>query len=309
MTDAHDLVLAAAEGYEWEHLRPFVESLGASGFDGELRLFADGLSAETLERLRSAGATVVQPRRVRVRIAGRTFHPYNPKTTRVRWHVQPLYRHAVAAATLLARDRRRATARILGAISNIEIARFFWSYLYLSRNRGRYRNVMLTDVRDVVFLRSPFDFPIGDRVHCFLEDARYAIRDQVNNSGWLAGAYGVEELERIGDRPISCSGVTIGAADAVLEYLEAMVDDLARLPWQWKGMDQGVHNHLLHTGRIARAALVPNADGPVLTVGLMLREDALAALEGGSPQLAVVHQYDRHPDVAARLEKLVSDDP
>jgi hypothetical protein len=301
-----DLVLAAAQDYDWESTRPFVESLNATGFAGEIRFFAPGVSRVSARRLEQAGVSVSRPARVRLKVGRRVFQPYNPRTTRVRWHVQPLYRQVVRVLASLSPDRRTAALRLAGAIGNVEVARYFWFHRYLSRALPRYRNVMLTDVRDVIFLGSPFDFEIGDAVHFFLEHDRFRLRDQVNNRGWLIGAYGEHALEELGDRPISCSGVTIGAAPAVLDYLTVMVDHLLRLSRQYKGMDQGVHNYVLHKGLVPRARLVPNRDGPVLTAGLMSEDEAVELLTERAGAIKVVHQYDRHPRLAAAVRDVAA---
>src|SRR5438270_967230 len=84
-----DLILAAVQDYGWEDLRPFVESLRAVGFRGEVRFFVSGLSQTTIQHLRTAGVQITHPARVRVKIAGRTFQPYTPLNTRFRRHLQP----------------------------------------------------------------------------------------------------------------------------------------------------------------------------------------------------------------------------
>jgi Nucleotide-diphospho-sugar transferase len=300
-----NVVLAAAQDYTWQELRPFVESLLATGFRGEIRFFAPGVEAVTVGELVNAGVDISRPRRVRVKVGSRVFQPYDPRPTRIRWHVQPLYRHVVRGLTSLSPDRRTAAARLAGALSNVEVARYFWYFLYLSRTVSDYRNVMLTDVRDVVFLRDPFDFEVGESANFFLEDEKFTLAANVNNRGWLAGAYGLQALEELGGFPISCSGVTIGAAPAVLEYLEVMVDSLARLSRQFRGMDQGVHNYVVHKGLVPRARVVANTEGPVLTLGLMSPGEAATALRERAHQVNVVHQYDRHPEIAHTLARLI----
>jgi hypothetical protein len=160
---------------------------------------------------------------------------------------------------------------------------------------------MLSDLRDVLFLADPFDFEIGNGVSCFLEDERFSLGDQVNNRGWLTGGYGDEVFDELRDRPISCSGITIGAAGAVRTYLETMVGELMLLKRQFRGMDQGVHNYILHKGLVPQARLLGNVDGPVLTVGLMDPDSALALFRRRRPEVKVVHQYDRQPQLAAAL--------
>jgi hypothetical protein len=296
-------VLAVSEGYEWEQVEPFFASLRASGFDGDVHVFAPRTNADTLMALRAFGADVSRPRRFHLRIGDSVFRPYEPSTARVHWHAQPLYRHVIHALGFLSRDHRVATARLAGAVSNVDVARYFWYFLHLSRNAGRYRNVMLTDVRDVVFLGNPFSFDIGDSVFFFLEHERLRLRDNPHNRVWLDAAYGPDVLAELGDLPISCSGVTIGAAPAITAYLAAMVDGLAQLPRQYTGIDQGVHNYLVHKGLVPNSRLMPNRAGPVLTVGLMPDAAAARAIEEGRTRIRVVHQYDRHPELAALIQE------
>jgi len=81
-------------------------------------------------------------------------------------------------------------------------------------------------------------------------------------------------LEELHTLPISCAGVTIGAARAVFDYLAVMVDEIARLSHQRYGGDQGVHTYVVHKGLVPRSRLVANEAGPVLTMGLMGESEA-----------------------------------
>ena len=107
-----DLILAAVENYDWEPMRAFVESLEATGFDGEVRFFVWNVTAETERTLREHGIAITRPRRLRFRFRGALWHPYNWKTNRLRWHSQPFYGRLVrglAALTPSADARRRAS--------------------------------------------------------------------------------------------------------------------------------------------------------------------------------------------------------
>jgi hypothetical protein len=261
---------------------------------------------DTVRRLHEAGVEISRP--PRLRIAGRVLQLYDRPLTRIRWRTQPAYRHVIHALALPVRNRRRATARLLGAVANIDVARFCWYFDYLTQTPHAYRNVMLTDVRDVIILGHPFDFEIGDAVHVFTENDQLTLDQNVNNRGWLLGAYGKEAFERIADRPIICAGVTIGAFAAVVEYLTVMVDHLGRLPRQPRGADQGVHNYVVHNGLVPRARVVANRAGAVLTVGLMAPDQAVSALRERIGEVKVVHQYDRHPEVREILSSVTGRD-
>ena len=299
-----NLILSVAEDYEWRHVRPFLESLRATDFDGDVRFFAAGMPRDSVERVERAGAADGRPRRFRVRVRGHVFRLYDRPLTRVRWHVQPAYRHVLDALSRLGRDRETTRARILGVVANTDVARHCFYLDHLLRVGHEYDNVMLSDVRDVVFLGDPFDFDIGDSMYCFAEAESFTIDKQVNNRGWLIGAYGEAALRELGDRPILCAGVTIGRTSAVIAYLRLMIDQLARLPRQPLGVDQGVHNYLVHKGLVPNARLVGNREGAVLTVGLMSEAEAAAALEERAHEIRVVHQYDRHPHLLDVLSSL-----
>lgn len=300
--EKRDLVLGAVENYGWETIRPFVDSLRATGFDGEVRLFASNIDGDTVAHLQAAGVELSWPRRLSVEVGGRRIRPYN---ARLRWPGQGRFPALVERASQLARDPRRARARFVGALSDVFVGRYFWSWLHLSRSPSAYRNVMLTDVRDVLFLRSPFDFEIGDGLSCFLEDERARLGTQPLNRSWLQAAYGSPVVESLSVLPISCAGVTIGTASAVLAYLGVMVDELARLPRQPSGIDQGVHNYAVHTGRVPNVQLLGNEVGPVLTVGIMSSEDAKALVSARVGDAYIVHQYDRHPELWETFEPLL----
>jgi hypothetical protein len=298
-----DLILAAAQDYDWDDLRPFVASLHATDFAGEIRFFTSGLSPETRRRIEAAGVVVSRPVRLRTKVGGRKFEPLRTPKTRIAWHLQGLYWHLGRALAYFSHDPQAAIRRYAALVSNVEVARYFWYLEYLADFAGRYRNVMLTDVRDVVFLGNPFDFAIGDAACFFLEDESVTINQEIANTGWIAQAYGPRGVVELGHYPISCSGVTIGPASAVVDYLTVMVDQLVRLTRQDKGIDQGVHNYVLIKRLVRNARIISNGDGPVLTVGIMSEEDASRRFDSPASQVRVLHQYDRQPRLAAAVRE------
>jgi hypothetical protein len=66
------------------------------------------------------------------------------------------------------------------------------------------------------------------------------------------------------------------------------------------GFDQGVHNRLIHTGRLEGCAVEENGQAAVLTMGI---EDGVRFAETADgdihlpphPVPAIVHQYNWHP--------------
>jgi hypothetical protein len=297
-----NLILGLAEGLDWEQLRPFVESLARTPFAGELHLFVAGIDDRTTKRLREEGVVLHPHRRIRFEADGRVFHAYDPPLRRFHSErITSLYPRMVRALGGLSGDRLGARARLAAAISVPYVARYFRYYRFLATGGARYENVMLTDVRDVFFQRDPFDFEVGEVANCFLEDDRHTLASESYDRGWLLAAYGEETLHELGDKPISCSGITIGPREAMLDYVRVMVDELLRLPRQYAGIDQGVHNYVLYKELVPRARLIRNGDGPVFTVGLVPHAEIDALIEAGRLNSNVVHQYPHHAGLKETL--------
>lgn len=178
--------------------------------------------------------------------------------------------------------------------------RYFLYREFLDAAQDVIGHIMLTDVRDVVFQRDPAEFPWDRGLHVFQEDARMRVLDCEHMRRWVAGHLGEQALQDLADEQILCSGITVGDADSVREYVRTMCSGL--LPFtpgvRMAGYDQGLHNHLLRRGVFEKVKVHDNA-GPVLTLGYRKEGAAMNAAgdmlgENGATPL-VVHQYDRHP--------------
>ena len=85
-----------------------------------------------------------------------------------------------------------------------------------------------------------------------------------------------------------------------------MTEELLRLPRQPVGIDQGVHNYVIHKGLVPGARLIRNGAGAVFTVALVPRQEIDAALDKGRLDVNVVHQYQHHARLKETLlERLV----
>ena len=89
--------------------------------------------------------------------------------------------------------------------------RFLFYLKYLEDNPGKYENVMLTDIRDVVFQKNIFDDIVENRIYYFLEDASEVFRSSQMNYRWCLYANGEEVTNKIIDENVSCAGITLGA--------------------------------------------------------------------------------------------------
>jgi FkbM family methyltransferase len=269
----NNLILGTVMNYEYDVLAPFINTLKKTGYAGDIVFFCADLSEKTEKKLRGTGVMLIP--------FTDTF-PYLP---------EPFAQHMPLWAK--------------GRAIQVYCLRYLLAQAYLTERTEQYQNVMLTDTRDVIFQKDPFDFNIDARLCCFEEKEGTTIGDSPINAEWIESAFGPEEREKLSHRPIICSGITIGSVSAVLSYLGTFVRTLSEkhIPMDLRGIDQGVHNYLVHEQLLPDAVLFKNSGGPVLTLGL---EDSIALDAKGNIQNAsgivpnIVHQYDRHWHIAKR---------
>eukprot|EP01038_Epipyxis_sp_PR26KG_P008082 gene8082-10949_t len=203
-------------------------------------------------------------------------------------------------------------------------------YEYLKVEAPRYKRVWMIDVRDSFFQSDPFQFIDSSKpsLNVFNGVESIKIRDCGWNSGWVKDCFGDSTLRRIGANTIICSGVTAGTTDRVLEYVTLMKNIIstgnsgtnnvllspitANFPsCERNGVDQGVHNVLIHLSTVSDLRIWSHKDGPVANmqakVARIISTSYLQkVVNGNGAEVAVVHQYDRFPDLQKYLfEKYV----
>jgi len=294
-----NLVLGVAKGYSFEQLLPFVASLRRV-YAGDVCLLYSDITEDTIEGLQQYNIDLVPFTENSIDFGFKRSYVYQLLN---RLHQSPLnYLYPTTKlvgglVNLVSRGSYVSKSRIAIKLLNVFCVRFPLYYLYLLGKK--YDNVMLTDVRDVIFQRDPFDFDLGNELCVFLEDRRTKIRNCPFNAGWLSRGFSVQTLEDLGQHTISCSGVTIGSYDAVLRYLEAMIDHMIPLRSHEFGIDQGVHNFLFRKRLLKDVRVYENGRAPVFTMGRVQDlpasfndEGFLLNEDGTIPN--VLHQYDRH---------------
>jgi hypothetical protein len=191
-------------------------------------------------------------------------------------------------------------------------ARRYAIYLgYLRARLSRYDQVMMSDVRDVVFQRNPFDGIASPKCHFYLESAARTIGDDPTNSRWVRGCFSATEAEQLASCRISCSGITIGGTAAIIAYLEQMAARIRGMPWRiyrqiGHGYDQAIHNYLVHLDSAIDGIVVEN-NQHIATMALepraVYRLDRASLIYGPDDRLLpICHQYDRFPDLKKAVE-------
>ena len=190
----------------------------------------------------------------------------------------------------------------------------YYKYLdILLENQSIINRVFLTDTRDVFFQANIFDEIQESGLHVFLEDYRWVCGKQHSNSLWLKTNYGDEVLEELYDKNIICSGTTLGDADSIITYIKTLIQEypLERMIEFYNtdtfttGLDQAHHNYIFHNNLLPHTQH-QNGEG-VGTICLTPKED-VEILDDNRVRVydkipSVVHQYDRHPELANYLRR------
>lgn len=161
------------------------------------------------------------------------------------------------------------------------------------------RNVLMTDVRDVVFQADPFfPAPEGSEFFCEYDDGTLA--DHAFNIKYLRGVGGEDIARALSGRPCVCVGTVMGAREAMMRFCRTLLM-VAAIPRSEIGgafgADQAACNIALHLGMI-EGQVRPNY-GRVATLGLTpggrlgVVDGRIVNPDGSSS--AIVHQHDRHP--------------
>jgi hypothetical protein len=201
---------------------------------------------------------------------------------------------------------------LVHAHAPIHVARFFTFYDFLSRNAGVYKNVIITDMRDVVFqsnpsdwLRDNLDSSSGKKLVVGTEAVRYCDEPWGNNN--LMEAYGpcIHDLLKMNE--IYNVGVIAGLAEYVKDLAFDIFLNSVNRPIQI--VDQAVFNVMIsHQPYKDITLFAKQSDGWACHIGALAVVDPALHLEpgplyapsegevwtrDGSRKFVIVHQYDR----------------
>lgn len=194
--------------------------------------------------------------------------------------------------------------------------------------------ILLIDARDTIFQESPFrrvprrkhaktvggKTDSGGMLIFFGENAdATSLGKSKYNRKWLTLAYGQSVANAFREKPTICSGSTIGEQVAIETYLRAEVAESDESKTVIFGADQGFHNYLYYSNKLANALAISRILVQDQGLGIVnnmgaLRDKALSEWGNGkiyektdsgitiynwdgtvSP---VVHQYDRHEELS-----------
>ena len=260
-----NLIIGTIANYSFSKLEPFVKSLDVLETDYDVVMMVKGVDAPTCKKLTSRGIML---------IPFTDTHPYLIE--------------GYDESVLPKHDNQKYS---------LCVKRFFMYHLFLQKNKCKYKNIFLTDVRDVVFQSDPFvvmdNVERKGELHAFCEDI--TIGENRLNAKWFRVFADEDTYAEHKDKCVLCAGTILGSTKKVSELVEEMTRRLS-MHEASDGEDQGVYNYLIHTGEIDDVAVWRNRDGFILTTSAgrgayMIQNGAVVSLDG--TMYCVLHQYDR----------------
>ncbi len=174
-------------------------------------------------------------------------------------------------------------------------SRFFDYLEFLACHGDGYDNVMLSDLRDVVFQSDPFAAPLPADI-VFAQE-RCPVGAATANYGWMLDSYGKAVTDNMRDCFVSCAGTTFGTTSGIMRYLVAMTRELRdRPPPLVGGVDQAVHNYIVRM-RPLRNAWLDTTDSLVTTMHFVADASVQTTTRGvliDGRLVPVLHQWDRN---------------
>ena len=296
------LVLGFAARLSPTFFEPFVRSLRATAYKGQIGFVLGHYHGHELRALESLVDFSVVVNDSYVSLPPPLVNVL--RTIREKRRVRRAYPLAFSIVAAATRERAALTrwSSLEYHLEGLQALRY-GHYYDIVRTRPDADQVLLTDVRDVIFQCDPFDPPV-EGLEVFLEDRSVTLGMEPRNRRWIDALYGKRETVALRDEVVSCSGTVVGRRDDILHYLREMSQAIV---WRRRPLgshDQGVHNHLLRHERLGAVTVVRNGHGRVLTMGELerVRRDCFGHVvndDGSMP--AVLHQYDRHADLATEL--------
>ena len=200
-------------------------------------------------------------------------------------------RYAVTTIDALAFDRTHQIPAV-----EIEIARFLQYRAWLADHPTD--QVILTDVLDVLFQQDPVAQLPSEGMTVYQE--RQIIGHCPYNRKWVREAWPAS-FTRFLDQIVVCCGVIAGSGETILTYLDWYAAEYASRHGVRRGFDSAVLTGYVYDGHGVGVTAYLNpecmhlgyAAAGSVTYGGVVRCEDLAP--------AIVHQYNRHPEVAEGL--------
>lgn len=253
-----DVVMAYAEGYTLDYYMCFIESLRDTGFDGDIVLATSeyGLLKEhVLDYLKTQENLVVYIHELdcfgsdAITPSKRIMKKGQPDVFQM-CLLNDVYGWKDADGKIVKKAKDPRIGRVVATL------RYEWYWIW-AQHYNPNSWIMLVDARDSFFQTNPFvDLPRNQNglLYFFGENAEATrLGKSTKNRNWILRSYGQEVLNALANKPTICSGSTMGEQKAIETYLRALVNEWDETDIKMTGADQGFHNYLYYTGKLANS--------------------------------------------------------
>jgi hypothetical protein len=291
-----NLIIGAATGYKYGIIQHFFNSLKKINFKGDVAiLVSDKIDAATKRSLEEHGVILIYVKSSKLAFSRRYAN------SRL-WKIHYLPHKLLYGLLNTGKNKLQKLSNYVKRFHLISGSRFCYYYDYLLENKDKYKFILITDVRDVVFQADPFAEIKKDELLNFYEQDD-TIEENFYTGYWVKNGFGKKAFSAIKDKKSICSGTTIGAVGRIIDYLEKMIAVQAMITGGLTGLggfDQGVHNYLIYNNYFPGSNVVLNTAGEVVTlenlscVGFNEEQELV---NKDKEVIPVVHCYDRFPDL------------
>ena len=193
-----------------------------------------------------------------------------------------------------------------------DLVKYRWKIIsdFLKENKDKYNLVFATDVRDVVFQKDIFQYYENSKpfIGFTLEDI--TLRNPVNKNWVKQFCTSNRQYTKIADERVICGGTIISSVDKFIEFSDILWETISE---RSNIIDQGAINYLIYYKKILNdSVVITNNHGPIMTICVTKRNKI--SLDSDNNVLnfdgkiaAVVHQYDRKPDIVRKFNNKYND--
>ena len=192
-----------------------------------------------------------------------------------------------------------------------ELIKYRWKLFsdFLKENQDKYNLVLATDVKDVIFQRDIFQYYNSTKsfISFNLEDT--TLRNPLSKN-WIKNFCRTnEEYLKIADEPVINEGTIISTVDKFIQFADTLWQTISNLS---NINDQGAINYLIHYKKLFNDNIIMSDNtGPIMAICItgtnkILLDSNNNVLNNKGKIAAIVHQYDRKPDIARKINKKYS---
>ncbi|MCT0201795.1 MULTISPECIES: hypothetical protein [Synechococcaceae] len=306
-----NLIVTTAVGYQPSDIWAFLASAEAHCPDAEIIAIVRNQDLINLEPCCARfTALTLHPIKTALKPL-QHFQGFVPKIRRImaRLHSKLLRLQCKFAAPLRLIDEQPSLFGLSSQGLFILNRRFFIARSIIRQLSEKVDSILLSDSRDVIFQGDPFA-SMGESCNTGMEYR--TISESTINAEWIRITYGEDGLNMLSNQTVLCSGVTIGDRESILSYLDLFCDEIAKtvclrcslLVPIW---DQAYHNMILRYPSSVECQKIPwysdlATVGEVPAHHLEIDAENIVLVAGSKPK--ILHQYDRHPAIAAQISLL-----